>query len=232
MKKDDQPTTPLARAMAERGLTDPELARLADTSKQQIWKLRHGELRMSPQWARRLEPHVGISWQALLGLGAAAEKMGFESPRPIEPDMPPDAPGNTTAITEVGVYVGMGGGGTLDLEPVNGIWSLPTEWLRQEVRGDLSQVKVLTVEGDSMAGTLDPGDKVIVDLNRKNPSPPGLFVLHDGTALVAKRLEVIDGTRPARVRITSDNPRYAAYERTVDEVHIVGRIMARWERLG
>lgn len=144
-----------------------------------------------------------------------------------------DAPESlfTTAITEIDVYAGMGGGGLQEEEHSPGQWRLPTEWLRQEVRGDLTRIRIITLEGDSMAGTLDPGDKVVVDLNRTTPSPPGLFVVHDGMALVAKRLEHIEGSNPPAVRIISDNGRYKAYERTVDEVTVVGRIMGRWQRL-
>lgn len=160
------------------------------------------------------------------------QKMGREQAPRVASDLPDGVHERTTRVEEIGVFVGMGGGGVFDLEPINGTWQLPTDWLRQEVRGDLGQVKVLTVEGDSMAGTLAPGDKVVIDLNRRVPSPPGLFVLYDGTALVAKRLEVIEGSQPPRVRVSSDNTRYAPYERTADEIHIVGRIMARWERLG
>jgi phage repressor protein C with HTH and peptisase S24 domain len=47
------------------------------------------------------------------------------------------------------------------------------------------------VEGDSMMPTLHDGDIVLVDLARRAPIPPGIFVLHDGMGLVAKRLEHI-----------------------------------------
>lgn len=137
----------------------------------------------------------------------------------------------TTAVVEVDVYAGMGGGGLADEQRALGVWQVPTEWLRQEVRGDLQNLNIITLEGDSMADTLSPGDKVIVDLNRRLPSPPGLFVVWDGMALVAKRLEYLGQAVPPVVRITSDNPRYAPYERTIEEVSIIGRIMGRWQRL-
>jgi hypothetical protein len=45
---------------------------------------------------------------------------------------------------------------------------------------------------------------VLVDLGRRSPTPPGIFVLHDGMGLVAKRLEYIPNSDPPRVRIISD----------------------------
>jgi transcriptional regulator with XRE-family HTH domain len=138
----------------------------------------------------------------------------------------------TSPVREVDVYIGMGGGGLMDRERSIGTWQLPKDWLRSELRSrDLDLIRIVTLEGDSMAGTLEPGDKVIVDLGRTVPSPPGLFVLWDGLAQVAKRLEYIEGSEPARIRIISDNRVYGTYERTMEEVHIVGRIMGRWQRL-
>ena len=80
------------------------------------------------------------------------------------------------------------------------------------------------VEGDSMMPTLHHGDIVLVDLARRAPTPPGIFVLHDGMGLVAKRLDHIPNSEPPRVRIISDNPFYAPYEGTAEEVNIIGRI--------
>jgi phage repressor protein C with HTH and peptisase S24 domain len=82
------------------------------------------------------------------------------------------------------------------------------------------------VEGDSMAPTLLDGDTVLVDMTRRAPNPPGIFVLDDGMGLVAKRLEHIANSEPPAVRVISDNKHYPEYERTADEIHIVGRI--RW----
>jgi phage repressor protein C with HTH and peptisase S24 domain len=82
------------------------------------------------------------------------------------------------------------------------------------------------VEGDSMVPTLHDGDAVLVDMTRQFPSPPGIFVLDDGMGLVAKRLEHIPNSDPPAVRVISDNTLYPAYERTADEIRIIGRI--RW----
>ena len=43
--------------------------------------------------------------------------------------------------------------------------------------------------------------------------------------LVAKQLEPVPNTEPARVLIRSANARYQDYERTVDEVSIIGRVV-------
>jgi hypothetical protein len=58
------------------------------------------------------------------------------------------------------------------------------------------------------------------------PTPPGIFVLDDGMGLVAKRLEHIPNSDPPAVRVISDNKLYPEYERTAEEIRIIGRI--RW----
>jgi len=42
------------------GLTQPELAKLADTTKNQLTKLESGARRLSDHWAQRLAPHLGV----------------------------------------------------------------------------------------------------------------------------------------------------------------------------
>ena len=48
-----------------------------------------------------------------------------------------------------------------------------------------------------MMPTLHDSDIVLVDLGRRAPTPPGIFVLHDGMGLVAKRLEHIPKAIPS-----------------------------------
>jgi hypothetical protein len=52
--------------MARVGMADPQLAALAETTKQQIHKLRHGQRQLTVQWAKRLAPHLDCSWQELI----------------------------------------------------------------------------------------------------------------------------------------------------------------------
>ncbi|MDX1820107.1 MAG: S24 family peptidase [Paracoccaceae bacterium] len=99
-------------------------------------------------------------------------------------------------------------------------------WIRNSLKASPSQLRIMHVEGDSMAPTLLDGDTVLVDMTRRAPNPPGIFVLDDGIGLVAKRLEHIPNSDPPAVRVISDNKYYPEYERTAEEIHIVGRI--RW----
>lgn len=99
-------------------------------------------------------------------------------------------------------------------------------WLRHSFGVSPDKLRLVHVMGDSMEPTLRDGDVVLVDLTRKAPTPPGVFVVFDGAGLAAKRLDNIPASDPPKARILSDNPRYGAFERTADEVKIIGRV--RW----
>jgi phage repressor protein C with HTH and peptisase S24 domain len=131
------------------------------------------------------------------------------------------------AISSVAVRPSMGGGHLVEQEPVDGRpYHFQRSWIKHDLRADPANLRIMHVEGDSMMPTLHDGDIVLVDLGRRAPTPPGIFVLHDGMGLVAKRLEHIPNSDPPRVRIISDNPFYKPYEGSGEEVNIIGRI--RW----
>ena len=76
-----------------------------------------------------------------------------------------------------------------------------------------------------MAPILKHGDVVMLDCAQRKPSPPGIFIVDDGVGLVAKRLDLVPTTKPQMLRLTSENSVYANYQRRINEVRIVGRVV-------
>ena len=131
------------------------------------------------------------------------------------------------AIQYAAARPSMGGGAVVEAEDRPGRdFHFRRAWIRDRLKAAPSMLRVMAVQGDSMMPTLDEGDVILVDMNQRNATPPGVFVLHDGMGLVAKRLEHVPLSDPPRVRIISDNPRYSPYECTLEEINIVGRV--RW----
>ncbi|PKP69531.1 MAG: transcriptional regulator [Alphaproteobacteria bacterium HGW-Alphaproteobacteria-4] len=132
------------------------------------------------------------------------------------------------AIAHAAPRPSMGGGAivTEDRDTPGRAYHFRRSWIKGSLKASPSQLRIMHVAGDSMAPTLLDGDTVLVDMALRVPNPPGIFVLHDGMGLVAKRLEHVPMSDPPRVRIISDNPLYTPYEGTADEVNIIGRI--RW----
>ena len=125
----------------------------------------------------------------------------------------------------VNVEADMGGGAVTEGEEEGAPWHFPKAWLRDGLRLRASGLKLIRVRGDSMQPTLEGGDVVMIDTTQTIPNPTGIFVLHDGFGLVAKRLERLAGGEIPSVRIISDNTRYSPYERSAEEIRIVGRVV-------
>jgi phage repressor protein C with HTH and peptisase S24 domain len=138
-----------------------------------------------------------------------------------------DPMGAFVSISSVQVSASMGGGNLVSDDVENGKpYHFQRSWILHDLKADPNNLRIMHVEGDSMMPTLHSGDVVLVDLSKRLPTPPGIFVLFDGMGLVAKRLEHIPNHDPPKVRVISDNTFYTPYERTADEVNIIGRI--RW----
>lgn len=146
--------------------------------------------------------------------------------------LPFDDDGAMAHVRELDIRAAAGGGAVNEPDQTRvGKWGFPAAWLRHEARAEPEHLAIITIEGDSMEPLLYSGDKAIVDRSKTAPSPPGIFAIHDGFGLVAKKVEAVPNSDPVMVKLTSANPSYSAYERTLDEVHIAGRIVGVWRRV-
>lgn len=142
---------------------------------------------------------------------------------------------DVAAVEEIDVRAVKGAGG-LTAPPANeeqqiaARYYFPRTSFRSAFGCDPDDVKILEIVGDSMVTTLSPGERVLVNMKDCLPSPPGIFVVWDGFSLVLKRIEYLPHSDPPRVKITTDNPRYDAHERSLEDAQIQGRVIASWQR--
>lgn len=146
---------------------------------------------------------------------------------------------------EIETRAGAGGGGVhispTDEQPlqvgkdaIRTYWQIPESYL-SELKMRRPSAYIIEVTGDSMydpaypgaPGSIFPGDRLIIDISDRKPSPPGPFAVWDGLGVVVKMVEVIPNTDPVRIRMHSRNPRYSAYDATEDEAVIIGRVRAK-----
>jgi len=106
-------------------------------------------------------------------------------------------------------------------------WSFPRALVSAFIT-DPSKLTIIRVAGDSMEPDYCAGDRILVDTGHTTPSPAGVYVLWDGLGVVLKRVEVVMGSEPKRIRIMSINPAYPAYELALDDVRINGRVVGKW----
>jgi|SRR5581483_11007733 len=135
-------------------------------------------------------------------------------------------PEGFVGIAEIDVRASAGPGAfNEDLEETKVTWLFPEAIVRHEFRAPPNELRMITVDGDSMEPLLSSGDRILIDTSQRVPVPPGIFVVWDGMGLVAKRVEHIPNSDPAKVVIKSVNPEYQAYERIAEEVNVVGRVV-------
>lgn len=202
----------------------------------------NGQNEFDPETAAKYAKAFRTTANELL-FGSAPDAPHIEST--IDRDLGRPAPG---AIFEVDVRAGAGGGGvpsgvyfvhdgdgnTYEAEGVRDQWVIPQSVVRETLHASPGHIRIFEVIGDSMINpdsrvfSLYPGDRVFADLRDTTPSPEGIFVLWDGLSVVVKRVEVIRGADPIRLRLISANPQYSPYEATTDEVRIIGRYVGRF----
>ena len=133
-------------------------------------------------------------------------------------------PQGYVAVPEIDVRASAGPGAWNDeFEQTRRMWLFADPLIRHEFRARPEDLRMITVDGDSMEPLLSSGDRVLIDVSQRVPVPPGVFVIWDGMGLVAKRIEHVPHSDPPKVVIKSLNPEYASYERTAGEIRVVGR---------
>lgn len=138
---------------------------------------------------------------------------------------------NVSNVPEYQVHVSAGGGALVAEENKRRDWPFATDYLKQELGLERSNLAIVEVRGDSMEPTLSSGDRVLVNMSDRQVSQPGIFIVFDGDGTVVKRVEKIPGTRPPRIVLISDNPLHGRYELDSDVVQIVGRVVWRAGRI-
>lgn len=153
-----------------------------------------------------------------------------------------DGPASTfpDAIPEIAVRGGAGGGGTqidffspdamggqTQADSIKENWGFPARFVRNQLGTKPSAIRIIEILGDSMEPALRSSDRVLVDVEHKEPSPPGIYAVWDGFGIVVKRIEIIPRSNPTMVRLISDNQHHAAYDVSMEDAQIVGRVICK-----
>lgn len=164
------------------------------------------------------------------------EKDNRKFRREARPKPPPTGPQSAlkgfSVVLEIDVRVAPGAGawneGRAEIEKT---WLFADLVIRHEFRASPCDLRMITVDGDSMERLLSSGDRIVIDVSRQAPVPPGIFVIWDGMGLVAKRIEHVPNSDPLHVVLRSLNPEYDSYERLAEEIRVVGRTVWMSRRL-
>lgn len=103
------------------------------------------------------------------------------------------------------------------------------EYVTEEARNlfghrPANQVKLINVRGDSMQGTIEPGDLIFVDVGVNHFDGDGIYVFDFSGDLFVKRLQKIK----TQLHVLSDNPLYREWQITdaeMDLLHVCGKVL-------
>ena len=124
-------------------------------------------------------------------------------------------------IPEYDISVAAGAGRAIADSPPIAHWPFPSR-LFDDMRRPADAFVMFTVMGDSMEPTLKSGDRILVDSSRTSPSAPGIYVIATDDFAAVKRVEMIPGAKPPKVRIRSDNPLHGSFEASLRDVRVIG----------
>ncbi|WP_336658173.1 helix-turn-helix transcriptional regulator [Leclercia adecarboxylata] len=103
------------------------------------------------------------------------------------------------------------------------------EYVTEEARNlfghrPANQVKLINVRGDSMQGTIEPGDLIFVDVGVNHFDGDGIYVFDFSGDIFVKRLQKIK----TQLHVLSDNPLYREWQITdaeMDMLHVCGKVL-------
>ena len=112
-----------------------------------------------------------------------------------------------------------------EIEKARDKWVFHRSMLKQIYQGDPADLRLLKIRGDSMEPVLSDGDAVMINIMDGITSPPGIFAIFDGVGIMVKRIEVIPDSDPILARISTANTQYSAYQRNLNDIRIIGRVI-------
>ena len=110
-------------------------------------------------------------------------------------------------------------------------WSLPLGWVRHALKSKPTALRIVSVDGDAMEPAFRSGDHLLIDTDRRAPSPPGVFVIFDGVGLIARSLEFLPNNDPPVVLIRSPGDLVRDVEVPLNDIQIIGRAVWHARRL-
>lgn len=218
----------LEALMAERGISQSELARRIKVSQTTIWKLIK-EPAQGTKFTHRIASELQTSAEYLMD--------ETENPLPTSGEVADNrrsfrGPSDETALTMPGLVpvkeidLTLGAGGTYldDSAVMETIRYFPRDWLREFTDAPPDMLVFARVKGDSMKPTLLDGAIVIIDLRRKriNEQDEVWSIAVADIGMVKRIWANADGS----YKIKSDNPNVGAESAHDDEMFVIGRVVA------
>lgn len=202
-----------------RGWKRPELARLMNTSPQQIERLEKGQRKLSQDWIDRAAEAFGVPPSAIIS--------EMDDDYTLSSDIPPtisstdgDGP---IKLRSFDLDYSMGDGTNIDDFAEEGRVDFDASLLRKITITPPHRLFVARGSGDSMFPTLVNGDMVIIDTVQKSLNlDDRIWAISLFGAGSIKRLRPVG---KGKVEVMSDNPSRGSRIVDAADLHILGRVI-------
>ena len=169
---------------------------------------------LNPQW---LESGMGPMYIAGQGQGQAA------ATPPRELSIPGSTPEEFSYVPKVRARLSAGGGSLVVDEAIDSYYAFRHAWLRR--KGQISQMRLMRVSGESMEPTFRDEDVVLIDLSQTEIYTGKIYAMGIDEEIVIKRLD----KKPGKLVLVSDNRQfYPPFEVALDDsssVRVLGRVI-------
>lgn len=217
-------------AVVAAGVSDTQdsLAKLLGVSTVTIWSYRNGDKLPRMSTATRIAKALGVSVNWLL-TGEGAMKLGVVTSSSKVVELP-HRKSNVVHIPRLDVMASMGlGVARVQQDDVVEEMAVSKDWLRRNISPTApGNLALLDAKGDSMEGTFNDGDLLLVDRGITEIKVDAVYVLAMNDELFIKRLQRRpDGT----MLMLSDNPKYPPYELKNGDLstfQVLGRVLLAW----
>ncbi len=212
----------LNQAMELSGMSQGALAKASGVAQPTIWRLTSGNARGSTKIVE-IAKALGVRSEWLSN-GAGPMREDGQVPMPI---MVQGVDSDVFRVDVLDLKVSAGPGSFMISEFVEVLHAI--EFTNEHARslfGNRSQqdVKVMTVDGDSMCPTIQSGDRLFFDVSVRNFKVDGVYAFVFGQHFHVKRLQM----QGLQLAVLSDNPAYKDWyvtEESQDQLYIMGKAL-------
>lgn len=206
-----------ARLDAQR-MSQAELARRVGIRQSTVNSLIRGQSRSS-SYLHKIARELETSIEYLTG----------ETDDPSEGYAPPVVPEDVIEVSMIDLRYGMGGTFIEDVEIEERVEPFPKSFIRRYTKARKDELFFAEGIGDSMAPTIAPNDLLLIDASDQSlRMSDQIWAFSFGGVGMIKRLRPKpDGS----VAILSDNPSVPEDRAVDDELHLIGRVVAKVSKL-
>lgn len=221
MKKETL-TERLNQAMTASGMSQGALAKASGVAQPTIWRLASGNARGSTKIVE-IANALGVRSEWLsTGVGPMRSD-GQQPVIPVAENTTPDV----FRVDVLDLTVSAGPGSFMISEFVEVLHAI--EFTTEHARSLFGNrtdddVKVMTVDGDSMCPTIQSGDRLFFDVSVRNFKVDGVYAFVFGQHFHVKRLQM----QGLQLAVLSDNPAYKDWyitEENQDQLYIMGKAL-------